>query len=54
MRRLVLHFGTHKTGSTSIQRTRAKASLGPDWEYHPELFQILSHIDRLHIIIKRF
>lgn len=33
MRRLILHFGTHKTGSTSIQRTLARANLGPDWEY---------------------
>ncbi|BBM87487.1 hypothetical protein [Candidatus Uabimicrobium amorphum] len=33
MKRLILHFGTHKTGSTSIQRNLATADLGPKWEY---------------------
>jgi glycosyltransferase involved in cell wall biosynthesis len=46
MRRLVLHFGMHKTGSSSIQNSLAKANLGPGWEYaklgnpnHSELIQ---------------
>jgi len=33
MRRLVLHFGMHKTGSSSLQIALAGADLGPEWEY---------------------
>ncbi|BBM87493.1 hypothetical protein [Candidatus Uabimicrobium amorphum] len=33
MKRMVLHFGMNKTGSTSIQQTLYKSDLGSNWEY---------------------
>jgi len=33
MQRLILHFGTHKTGSSSLQYYLSKADLGHDWQY---------------------
>ncbi|BBM87494.1 hypothetical protein [Candidatus Uabimicrobium amorphum] len=33
MKRLVLHFGMRKTGSTSIQQALTTGDLGPNWEY---------------------